>query len=114
MKVSVFCEGREYEIVRYMKMIMHRRVLTNREQKILKRMLPVLEALPMPPEDIPKGAEVWLFSKNASRHIELYAPLFDMLREHGISYSVISTDKPNGSVISENEYYCVFADSDTN
>ncbi len=114
MKVSVFCEGREYDIVRYMKMIMHRRVLTNREQKLLKRMLPVLETLPAPPEDIPKGAEVWLVSCNASRHIELYAPLFDMLREHGISYSVNCTDKPSGRVISENEYYCVFADSEIN
>ena len=107
-RVFVPHKEREYDIVAFMKMIFHRRILTNREQKILKRMMPVLDSLPTPPE-CEKNSRIWLNSKNAGRILDMYAPLFDMLREHGIDYRIEYSDTPDGKPVAENENFTVLA-----
>ena len=107
-RVFVPHKEREYDIVAFMKMIFHRRILTNREQKILKRMMPVLDLLPTPPE-CEENSRIWLNAKNAGRILDMYAPLFDMLREHGIDYRIEYSDTPDGKPVAENENFTVFA-----
>lgn len=107
-RVFVPHKEREYDIVAFMKMIFHRRILTNREQKILKRMMPVLDSLPTPPE-CEENSCIWLNAKNAGRILDMYAPLFDMLREHGIDYRIEYSDTPDGNPVAENENFTVFA-----
>ena len=109
-RVFVPHNGREYDIVAFMNTISHRRILTNREQKILKRMMPVLEALCQPPTH-GENTSVWLKAENCGRHLELYAPLFDMLREHDIDYRIEYSDNPHGTVSAENECFAVFTAS---
>ena len=107
-RVFVPHKEREYDIVAFMKLIFHRRILTNREQKILKRMMPVLDLLPTPPE-CEENSRIWLNAKNAGRILDMYAPLFDMLREHGIDYRIEYSDTPDGKPVAENENFTVFA-----
>ena len=94
-----------------MKMIFHRRILTNREQKILKRMMPVLDSLPTPPEypEQSQDVTIWLKAKNAGHILDMYAPLFDMLREHDIDYRIEYSDTPSGVHVAENDNFTVFA-----
>ena len=107
-RVFVPHKEREYDIVAFMKMIFHRRILTNREQKILKRMMPVLDSLPTPPE-CEENSRIWLNAKSAGRILDMYAPLFDMLREHGIDYRIEYSDTPDGKPVAENENFTVLA-----
>ena len=106
-RVFVPHKEHEYDIVAFMKLIFHRRILTNREQKIIKRMMPVFDELPTPP-DCSENESVWLNAKAAGQILEMYAPLFDMLREHNIDYRVVYSDKPDGTPYVENEYFTVF------
>lgn len=39
----------------------------------------------------------------------MYAPLFDMLREHGIDYRIEYSNTPDGKPVAENENFTVFA-----
>ena len=107
-RVFVPHKEREYDIVAFMKMIFHRRILTNREQKILKRMMLVFDSLPTPPE-CEENSRIWLNAKNAGHILDMYAPLFDMLREHGIDYRIEYSDTPDGKPVAENENFTVFA-----
>ena len=80
-------------------------MLSEDSEDVYKRQ--VLDSLPTPPE-CEENSRIWLNAKNAGHILDMYAPLFDMLREHGIDYRIEYSDTPDGKPVAENENFTVF------